>query len=168
MKVLLCLMAAMTTGTFVLLTLEGQPIKPMEYSLSSEIRSPFTPVHQTLGTEKGIDLGRWEKIAISYCPDDGSLTPDQQLTGSLALNYHFVISNGPGEHDGTIIASPRWTYQLACLNPDEMSNNQNTIKIGLIGDPLTRQRSPKQERRLEALVSSLIRHCHADLQVVWQ
>ena len=168
MKVLLCLVASMTTGTFILLSFEGRPIKPMEFSLSSEIQAPLKPVHQALGTEQGIALGRWKRIEISYQQDNGFPVDGEHLSGPLALEYHFVISNGPDANDGTIIATPRWTHQLACIDTINPSLAQETIRICLIGDPLLRERTPKQERRLEALVSSLIRHCNAQLQVQWR
>ena len=166
-KVMFALMTAMTIGSIVLLTLEGKPIKPMAFSLASEVQSPLNSVQTVLGTDVGLDMARWQQIEITYRANNGQLT-DDQLTGSLALSYHFVISDGSaGIQDGKIFASHRWTKQLPCLNRTTVSDTSKTIRICLIGDPEYPQCTPNQARQLELLASSLIRHCQCDLDIIW-
>lgn len=167
-KVMFSLIAAMTLGAFILLTLEGKPIKPMDYSLSSELKTPLDPVYQALATDTGIEPDRWQEIEISFYPNHNSWNADTEPSGSLALDYHFVVSNGLGQSDGLISTTSRWTRQLACLDSDDSRNMQKIIKIALIGDPVMRNRTPKQDRQLEVLVSNLIRHCFRDMKIHWK
>jgi len=166
-KVMFALMTAMTVGSVVLLSLEGKPIKPMAFSLASERQSPLSSVHTVLGTEAGLDVARWRHIEISYRANAGQLSSEQGLSGSLALNYHFVISDGSGGQDGEIFASHRWTKQMPCLSPSGLVSGEDTIEICLMGDPANPQCSPTQARRLERLARSLMRHCSHDLQIAW-
>ena len=166
--VMFALMTAMTVGSIVLLSLEGKPIKPMAFSLASERQSPLSPVHFVLGTEAGLDIARWQKIEITYRANDGQLSSEQGLSGSLALTYHFVISDGKGGQDGQIFASHRWTKQLPCLSLSGLSDDEHTIAICLIGDPDNPQCSPTQARQLEMLANNLMRHCSNDLQIAWR
>jgi hypothetical protein len=166
-KVMFALMTAMTVGSVVLLSLEGKPIKPMAFSLASERQSPLSSVHSVLGTQVGLDIARWQRIEITYRANAGQLSSEQGLTGSLALAYHFVISDGSGGQDGEIFVSHRWTKQLACVDPLQLPGGDNTIEICLIGDPGNPQCSPTQARRLERLARSLMRHCSNDLEILW-
>ena len=167
-KVLFSLMAAMTIGAFILLTLEGKPITPMDYSLSSELNTSLGPAYRALSTETPMERGRWQEIEISFYSNPEGWTPDGQLAGPMAIDYHFLVSNGPDQYDGLITTTPRWVRQLACLDSDETRNTHETVKIALIGDPVTRNRTPKQDRQLEELVSNLIRHCRCDMKISWK
>lgn len=157
-KVILSLMVAMTLGAFVLLMLEGQPIEPMEFSLSSPTQ--MRSVHSVLGTEPGVGLADWQQIAVCYRRNDGQLRPGQGLVGSFAKEYHFVISDGSVGGDGEIFASHRWTRQQLC-------GSDKVIRICLLGDPLHSVSTPNQARKLEKLVSSLVRHCQIAPNIVW-
>lgn len=164
-KVIILLMLSMTGGALLLLTLEGKPIKPMPFSLSSQVRLPS--VELTLGTENGIDRDRWRDIEISYHSNNGYLSDEFGLSGPLAREYHFVISDGSGGHDGEIYASHRWTKQLTCEQSPGAFANPDTIRICLLGDAKTRQSTPRQIRQLEILVKSLDRNCRHKLAVNW-
>ena len=59
-KVMLTLIAAMTAGSLLLLTLEGKPIKPMAFSLSSQTQ--LTSVENALCTETGIKPDYWKNL----------------------------------------------------------------------------------------------------------
>ena len=167
-KVMFSLMAAMTVGAFILLTLEGKPIKPMDYRLSSELKTPLDAVYQALATKNGIEQGRWQEIEISFHANPDNWTPHAPPSGTLALDYHFVVFSGLEQYDGLIATTSRWTRQLACLNSEDSRNTHNTVKIALIGDPVLRNRTPKQDRQLEELVSNLIRHCDRNMKVYWK
>jgi len=166
-KVMLFLVVSMTVGALVLLSLQGNPIKPMPFSLSSQSR--LTSADTALGTEIGIEQGRWQSIEVSYCSSDVCLSSTLGLTGEMALRYHFVISDGTEGKDGQIYASNRWVKQLNCLNPDQGSYNSQAIRICMmVKDPRNPLITSRQMRQLEALVMSLSKHCRIDARITWK
>lgn len=166
-KVMLVLVVSMTAGALVLLSLQGNPIQPMPFSLSSQSR--LTSADTALGTEIGIEQGRWQNIEVSYCSSASCLSNSLGLTGEMALRYHFVISDGTGGRDGQIYASNRWVKQLNCLNPGQGSYNSQSIRICLmVQDPQNPLSTSRQMRQLEALVMSLSKHCHIDAHITWK
>ena len=166
-KVMFLLMAAMTAGALVLLALEGKPIKPMPFSLSSQTQ--LRSAHYTLDTQAGIELGRWQRIKVSYQKSLARLSTHSDVpTGSLATNYHFVISNGTASEDGKIFATTRWTRQLACLGTDGTELSRRTIKICLISDTDPPTRSAQQYKQLEELADSLNKLCRIQAGIVWE
>ncbi len=166
-RVMFSLMAAMVAGSAILLTLEGKPIKPMAFSLSSQTQNSLDSVHAALGASAGIQPEKWDRIEISYRSNQGQLSDNQGVTGSLALEFHFVISDGTAGNDGQIFGSHRWTRQLACLDLDNQFEPMGAIRICIIGDPKDPQYTPEQARQLENLASTLIRSCQKDLQIYW-
>jgi len=166
-KVMLVLVVSMTAGALVLLSLQGNPIQPMPFSLSSQSR--LTSADTALGTEIGIEQGRWQSIEVSYYSSAACLSSSFGLTGEMALRYHFVISDGTEGKDGQIYASNRWVKQLSCLNPGQGSYNGQAIRICLMvkdcQNPLSTSR---QMRQLEALVISLSKHCQIDARITWK
>lgn len=166
-KVMLVLVVSMTAGALVLLSLQGNPIKPMPFSLSSQSR--LTSADTALGTEIGIEQDRWQGIEVSYCASESCLSSSLGLTGEMALRYHFVISDGTEGRDGQIYASNRWVKQLTCLNPSRGSYNGQAIRICLmVKDPQNPLSSSKQMRQLEALVMSLSKHCRIEARIDWK
>jgi len=159
-RVMFVLVAAMTTGALVLLALEGKPIKPMAFSLSSQIRlSSFSSLDAILDTDTALKSGHWQHIEFSYQPNDGQLSGSLGLTGELARQYHFVISDGSAGHDGDVYTSPQWLEQKPCYRTDGTVEPQGTIKICLISAPAYPKGSQWQIRKLETLVSGLIKRC---------
>lgn len=163
LKVLAVLVATMTGGALVLLALEGRPIKPMAFSLSSQTQ--LRSIHTVLGTEVGVELGAWERIEIDTRGHQGELSQKNGLSG-LALEYHFVIADGSTGKDGEIYASNRWTKQLPCYLPGR-SGTSKTIRICLITHPERPGTTGRQARQLEDLVSTLLRYCQIEPRVVW-
>lgn len=164
LKVLAVLVATMTGGALVLFTLEGRPVKPMAFSLSSQ--ATLRSIYSTLWMEAGVALAPWEQIEIDTRVDQGELSRWHGLAGKLAREYHFVIANGSAEGDGAIFASIRWTKQLACYVPEGLGRG-STIRICLITDPEQSGTTGRQARQLEDLVSKLVRHCQIERPVVW-
>jgi hypothetical protein len=156
-KVMLLLIAAMTAGALVLLGLEGKPIKPMAYSLSSQAR--LSPLHTALDTESGLTPGRWQQIEYTYLKNAGQLTSRFGPTGSLATGYHFIISDGSVGNDGQIFPSLRWRRQLSCQKPDGSSCGNGNIRICVIRSRAFPTGTPQQNRRLVNLVSKLTKNC---------
>ena len=164
-KVMFSLMAAMTLGALVLLGLEGKPIRPMAFSLASQVR--LSEVDTSLGTEGAIEPGRWRRIEISYRPSNGQVSSEYGLSGALAVGQHFVISNGNGAEDGQIFASHQWVKQRGCMSSDGGPPANRMIKICLIRDPGQPASTARQARRLEKLVESLSKHCRTQFQIAW-
>ncbi len=163
-KVMLMLVVAMTTGALVLLALEGKPIKPMPFSLSSQIQ--LNNIHSTLGTEAGIELGRWNRIEVSYTSEQSALSLLQSINNKQSQGYHFVISNGSVGKDGQIFATPRWLKQLPCNNGKA---SDRTIKICLVTDSAASRKSTiQQASQLEDLAKSLVLSCQIEPKIIWK
>jgi hypothetical protein len=159
-RVMFVLVAAMTTGALVLLALEGKPIKPMAFSLSSQTRlSSFSSLNAILDTDTALKSGHWQRIELSYQPNNGQLSGSLGLTGELARQYHFVISDGSAGHDGDVYTSQWWLNQKPCYQASGAVDSQGLIKICLISSPDHPKGSPWQARKLETLVSGLIKRC---------
>ena len=156
-KVMFVLVAAMTTGALVLLALEGKPIKPMAFSLSSQTQ--LSSSHAVLDTDTALKPGHWRSIEFSYQPNNGQLSGRFGLTGEMARQYHFVISDGSVGHDGDIYTSGRWRSQKRCYKANGKVDSQNIIKICLINSASHPKGSPWQARKREILVSRLIKRC---------
>ena len=163
-KVMFALMAAMTAGALLLLTLEGKPIS-WGWGYSLVTHAELNSVDTVLKTELGIDNARWRQLEISYRRCQRQLAPPRELTGSLAMAYHFVLCDGVTGPDGLIIPTPRWRRQLACLNHNNAADASQTIKICLIGDPSHPQRTADQHLQIEALVKRLESYC-PNLQII--
>ena len=162
-KVMFALLAAMIGGAFLLLALEGKPIKPMAFSLSSQTQ--LTTAYDALDTKTTLNGSRWNRIEVCCRPNDGQLTARHGLTGDLALKFHFVIADAAAGDDGAVFTSPRWTHQRATINcPPERTK---TIRICLIGNPTNPLRTSAQARSLDQLLNSLVRHCDIKSRVVW-
>jgi len=164
-RVILCLMAAMTIGAIVLLALEGKPIKPMAFSLASQVRLPA--LDSALGARAKLEPGRWSRLEMCYRPNNGQLSRRHGLTGELAAEYHFVIANGNGAEDGEILASRRWVQQRSCPAAGDSPEARRTIRICLIRDEGQAAITERQVQQLEALVASLSRHCREKFQIAW-
>jgi hypothetical protein len=165
-KVMLLLVVAMVAGALVLLALEGKPIQPMPFSLASQ--AELTALQTAMGTETGVEPGRWQRIEVSYRDAQVHLSGQGSLAGELALRYHFVISPGPEQNDGKVFASHRWTQQLACLNPQQGTYDSRTIRVCVLTpggcNPIG---TARQNGQLEALISHLVRFCQIKPGVVW-
>ena len=165
-RVMITLMAAMIAGALILLLLEGKPIKPMAFSLSSQAK--LTSVGSVLGTEPGVPLHHWRRIEVSYRANLGELSNEHGLTGELGRDFHFVVDDGRACGDGQIFASRQWTQQRPCPSPGEIFDQGNTLRICLVGDPAMPRSTPRQAGQLEALVTSLVRHCQLEPKIAWK
>ncbi len=159
LKVMFFLMVAMTSGTLLLLALEGKPINPVAFSLSSQSRS--VSLQSVLGTESGITPGKWKTIEIFYQANNGNLGRSG-LSGEFRDGYHFVISDGYIGDDGQIYVSPRWEMQYDCLDSGKISRYPGKIKICVISQTGRLSGTPWQGTQLEDLLASLHRHCQIE------
>jgi hypothetical protein len=120
-----------------------------------------------------IEPGRWQAIVIhhsgSHMGSAEEITRQQQRDwGFPSMGYHFVIGNGNGEHNGSIIEGPRWMLQQsgahvadrgAGAQPDAGWFNENSIGICLIGNGERRAFTDAQMKALMTLVRSLQAKC---------
>lgn len=175
---MLLLMAAMTAGALMLLALQGKPIKPMAFSLSSQIQLTAAPnlLDAQLSTPT-IDPDLWRRIEICYRTSNApeALAPvaaQQGLAAALALEYHFVIDSGhAGGLDGQIYVSSAWTEQRPCLYRSDrldLPTPQDTIRICLIRGAQQTAATSAQGQQLEALMSSLTSNCRTEPTIIWQ
>lgn len=164
--VIVVLMVSMTGGALVLLALEGKPIKPMAFSLSSEIQ--MRSINQVMGTDAGIQAGRWKRVEICYEASKEHPMKGDQLSPGLTMQYHFIIGDGRNGQDGEVYASHRWIKQYSCLDPAINQSDEGTIRVCLMGNPSVHRSTPRQARQLETLVSNLNRHCGTDFPVSWK
>ena len=162
---MITLVLAMSAGALILLALEGKPIQPMPFSLSSQ--GQFTAVESALKTDTPIRPERWRRIDVSYRADPGQL-PQYGLTGELAVRYHFVIANVISNQSSCIYSSHRWTKQLPCTGPENGPRDQQTIKICLLtNNPNQPVSTSSQVRQLQKLVDYLIKDCQIEPNLVW-
>jgi len=167
LKVMLTLVVAMTSGSLILLALEGKPIQPLPYSLSTE--TLLNPVETALQTEIPIELGRWRRIDVSYQSNQGQFSPQLGLTGEYEQKYHIIIPDESTEPNNHIYSTYRWTKQLPCFDPPNGLVNQQVIKICLLTDNNTQNAcSPIQVRQLQNVVDYLIKTCDIEPNIRWR
>lgn len=169
-KVIFLLMVTMTAGALVLLALEGKPIKPTGFSLTGQ--SILKPVSNALGTEAGIEPGRWQNFKICFVDNNGRLTQENGPTEELLTGYHFIISDGSDNHDGQIYATQLWSKQLSSGGPFSSDNRLQSIRICLIRPHGYANKSistPHQANQLETLLKTLIKQCQmSDYKITWE
>ncbi len=163
--VIITLMVSMTVGAVILLALEGTPLKPMAFSLSSETRLANSP--STLVTDSKIQPERWQSIEVAYEPADQLAPWNGQLSPRLARQYHFVIDNGRCGADGQIYASCGWLEQSPAFDPIRQTSLDGLVRICLLAPSGRHQSTPQQARQLEALIFTLQRHCGHEFPVRW-
>ncbi len=153
------LMVSMTTGALVLLSLEGKPLTPVAFSLSSSNEISTNLSRETLGTRSGINTDQWSFIEISFSSSYGEIL-NKSTVGELDLKNHFVICDGSNDNtDGHIIPTSKWYNQKQVDGPLA----KNVIKICLLSENGKYKPTPWQYNRLESLVNRLAKHCNIPL-----
>ncbi|MBN2211781.1 MAG: hypothetical protein JW709_10345 [Sedimentisphaerales bacterium] len=163
--VIITLMVSMTVGAVVLLTLEGTPLKPMAFSLSSETRLNTSP--SALVTDTKIQPNRWHSIEVSYETTEQLMPWNGQLCPRLAHQYHFVIDNGYCSADGQIYASSGWMEQHPAFDPGQQTAIDGIVRICLLAGANQPETTPQQAKQLEALIYTLQQHCGRNFPVHW-
>jgi hypothetical protein len=176
-KVLLILGISITLGAVILNALGHNPPSAGAFCLSR---------YYLLGSVEKIILSRaaqsqehWSQIEIQYsnteCGNIEQLATLSKLDGSEHINYHFIICNGNGGHDGLIQPTEKWQRQSPILaqsnrgrlflaghsrNDETDSHNtipEQTIYICVIADNKTSFPTNFQIKRTEELVGELCR-----------
>jgi len=165
--VMIALVGAMTLGALVLVGLEGQPLKPMPFSLASQVDLPA--VDLAADTETGISPGKWSRIEVFWRRADQVRRGEGRLAPEFGRSYHFIIDDGSVVADGRIHVSGFWKQQRPCVAAGQTEAG-GTIRICLLVGEDDRGKlasTVKQKQQLDALVSMLVRSCQIKPRVAW-
>ena len=117
-------------------------------------------------TRSTLDTGLAKRPKPAMCVIHGTGSPAASASG-LADNhqrvrgigggmaYHFVIGNGHGIADGSLVIGPRWLAGTASGAGDDISLDRGTISICLVGDFNRAPPSLKQLQTLDELLDYL-------------
>jgi hypothetical protein len=147
-KVLVVLMASMTVGGVVLLTLDNHVPARGAYSLASYLR--LDPIEKVTLQSVKTDRMQWTGIEVFYSgTSQGNLT---EMFKIGRTGYHFLVCNSNGAEDGQIEFTPSWSSQkyVAAMN--------GVIRICVIADLDKSPATGSQFKRTSALIDSLTRN----------
>ena len=158
-KVLAILLASMTTGAIVLMTLGHNPPSAGPFSLWSYYC--LNPVKEAISTKVSQLSDRWNCIEIFYSGTESgdieSLTKLNGLTDSVDINCHFCLYNGFGGVDGQIQSTDRWINQRSAIPGHNWYGSDQTIRICVIADGTASRPTDCQIKRIQVLVEELCR-----------
>jgi hypothetical protein len=166
-KVLVILGISITLGAVVLNTLGHNPPSAGAFCLSRYYR--LSSVKQAIRSRADQSPRRWRKIEIDYSgTESGNIEQLASLSNADSpehVNYHFIICNGNGGHDGLIQPSEKWQRQSPILPGQSRCDDTffcatptaQTIYICVIADNETSFPTDFQIKRTEELVEGLCR-----------
>lgn len=161
-KVLVFLVAAMTAGAFVLMTLDRKNISAGPFSLSSYTQ--LNPIAQVATGPVDASEAKWSRIEVFYSNTaEGSLSSlaESEGVGSpYDLNFHLVVFNGHGDQDGQIAATNKWKRQLSPVPSKSWVGSSGTIRVCVVADGISHHPTDSQIKRTAGLVESLSRECN--------
>ncbi|MBC8379629.1 MAG: hypothetical protein H8E62_10685 [Planctomycetes bacterium] len=151
--VLFSLIASMTVGALILMSLDHNGPSAGAYSLSSYLR--LDPVDEVVRNTIKNEVVQWNRIEIVYSKTGGGNVKELALLTGLAdggsADVHFVVCNGKGGDDGQIQAAGFWAKQQPC------GSKPGTIRICVISDRRSDGVTDNQLQRTDALAESLSR-----------
>lgn len=157
-KILVSLVAAMTAGAAVLMTLDHQSISAGAFSLASY--SSLGSIDDVIAAKESVKNNRWTKIEISYSNTKGGnlrqLASLSGLTNADDLNFHFLVCNNLGAIDGQIQPTEKWINQWSALPGGVWYGNTSTIRVCVIGET-NKTTSEYQTSRTVELIDVLSR-----------
>jgi len=166
-KVLVILGISITLGTIILNALGHNPPSAGAFCLSRYYR--LGPVKKSILSRADQSQKRWSQIEIDYRgPESGKI--EQSALASKPdshehVNYHFIICNDNGGHDGLIQPTEKWQRQSS-ITAGQSANDEpvfcetpteQTIYICVIADNETSFPTDFQIKRTEELVEGLCR-----------
>lgn len=144
-KVLVALMASMTVGGVVLMTLDNHEPARGAYSLASYLR--LDSVEEVTLHSMKAQKAAWDGIEIFYShTNQGDLA---QLRGQGLTGFHFLVCNGNGAEDGQIEYTQNWA------NQNYIAGSDGVIRICVIADRKSSPATGSQLKRISALIESL-------------
>ena len=157
-KVLATLLASMTIGAIVLMTMGHNPPSAGPFSLWSF--SLLSPVKDILSSEVAQSRGRWEWIEICYSgTKSGNIEQLAELRGLSDpdnLNCHFCVYNGFGGHDGQIEPTYKWQNQQS-IDGNPWDGSEQAIRICVVSDGRSTRPTDCQVKRIQMLIEELTR-----------
>ena len=166
-KVLVILGISITLGTVILNALGHNPPSAGAFCLSRYYR--LSSVKQAILSRANHPPRRWSQIEIDYSGTESGNIEQLALLSNVGspehVNYHFIICNGNGGHDGLIQPSEKWQRQSSII-PGQSRNDEpvfcetlteQTIYICVIADNETSFPTDFQIKRTEELVEGLCR-----------
>jgi hypothetical protein len=166
-KVIVILGISITLGAVILNALGHNPPSAGAFCLSRYYL--LGPVEKSIMTGDKQSTKSWSKIEIDYSgTESGNIEELASLSkvGSPEdINYHFIICNGKGGHDGLIQPTENWQRQSSIL-PEQGRNDEEalsllptdeTIHICVIADNEISFPTNFQIKRTEELVEGLCR-----------
>ncbi len=180
-KVLVILGISITLGAIILNALGHNPPSAGAFCLSRYYR--LGSVKKAILSRAEQSSIRWSQIEIDYSgtesgnieqlallskvdsPEDVNPDREQNEKVSNGVNYHFIICNGNGGHDGLIQPTEKWQRQSSII-PGQSRNDEavfcetlteQTIYICVIADNENSFPTDFQVKRTEELVEGLCR-----------
>ncbi len=112
-----------------------------------------------------VDPGRWKYIVIHHSAvDTGTVKSMDHYHRDIrhmenGLAYHFVIGNGSGIGNGTIVVGQRWKEQLDGGHLASEAQNHVALGICLVGNFDEHQPTARELESLRALIEALLVRC---------
>ncbi len=159
-KVLATLLASMTIGAIVLMTMGHNPPSAGPFSLWNY--ECLNPVKEMISSVTSQSRERWDGIEISYSGTRSGnieeLASYNGLSSSKDLNYHFCVYNGLGGNDGQIQPTEKWQKQLSASGSINWNNSVQAIRICVVADGRNVRPTDCQIKRINILVEELCRN----------
>ena len=166
-KVLVILGFSITLGAIILNALGHNPPSAGAFCLSRYYR--LGSVQKAILSCADQSPKNWSQIKIDYSGTESGNIEQLALLSNvdnpLDVNYHFIICNGNGGHDGLIQPTEKWQSQSSITagqsRDDEQvfseTLNEQTIYICVIADNETSFPTDCQIKRTDELVEGLCR-----------
>jgi len=163
-KVLLALLASMTTGAVVLMAMDGNAPSAKPFSLSTYYR--LDDIDKVINSEATQSADRWSRIEVYFSGTTAGnieqLTSLSGLSSAEMLDCHFVVCNGLGGKDGQVEVTKKWQRQWSVIPSRTWYGTPQTIRICVVADGKDRPATNAQLRRVEHLVEKLARRFNID------
>ncbi|MBN1972381.1 MAG: N-acetylmuramoyl-L-alanine amidase [Sedimentisphaerales bacterium] len=158
-KVLAMLLASMTIGAIVLMTMGHNPPSAGPFSLWSFYRLP--PIRDVICSKTSQLRDRWNWIEIYYSGTNSGnieqLAAINGLSNSQDINCHFCIYNGFGGNDGQIQPTEKWQKQQSAPGSNKWNGSEQAVRICVVADGRNTRPTDCQIKRIQILVEELCR-----------
>ena len=159
-KVLATLLASMTIGAIVLMTMGHNPPSAGPFSLWNY--ECLDPVKEMICSTVQQTKDRWNWIEICYSSTQSGnieqLATFNGLSHPKDLNYHFCVYNGSGGNDGQIQPTDKWQNQLSATVSNKWNGSEQAIRICVVADGRNVRPTDCQIKRIQVLVDTLSRN----------
>ncbi|MBN2591532.1 MAG: N-acetylmuramoyl-L-alanine amidase [Sedimentisphaerales bacterium] len=159
-KVLATLLASMTIGAIVLMTMGHNPPSAGPFSLWNY--ECLNPVKEMILSVTSQPSDRWNLIEICYSGTKSGnieqLATFSGLSNSNDLNYHFCVYNGQGGNDGQIQSTEKWQKQHPAPGSAKRNQSEQAIRICVVADGRNVRPTDCQIKRIQVLVDALSRN----------